>query len=276
MNSRRRAARFATALALALAGGLCCARERSPAAAAPPQASLPAQARSVELLVPRVLAEWPHDPRAFTQGLVYSAGGLWESTGLYGRSALRRVEIETGRVISSVPLAPDLFAEGLALVPHRLWQLTWKEGRALAWDPASLQALAEARYQGEGWGLAYDGARLWMSDGSATLQVRDAQSFALERRVAVTRAGQPQGFLNELEWVEGALWANVWQSDTILRIDPATGTVTAAVDAAGLLPAADRERTDVLNGIAWNPERRVFYVTGKLWPKLFEVEFARP
>jgi glutamine cyclotransferase len=264
---RRALPALAAGWALLSAAGVSCAPEPSAA---------PAAAAPVEKLVVRVLAEWPHDPGAFTQGLVWDAGGFWESVGGYGRSELRRVELESGRVMRSVRLADDLFGEGLALLPSRLVQLTWNEERAIYYDPLTLLRSGEAGYDGEGWGLAYDGSRLWMSDGSATLQVRDAASFALSRRLAVTKSGMPQGLLNELEWAEGALWANVWQSDTIVRIDPASGAVTAEADASGLLTAPERQRTDVLNGIAWDPARRVFYITGKLWPKLFEVEFARP
>lgn len=256
---------------LVIAGEVRCAPERG----APPATGAPAKP-AIERLVVRVLAEWPHDPSSFTQGLVWHDGGLWESSGLYGRSELRRVELESGRVLRSVSLPDTLFGEGLALAGGRLWQLTYRERRALAWDPATLQRAGQASYEGEGWGLAFDGARLWMSDGSAALQVRDPATFALERRVAVTRDGLPQGRLNELEWAQGALWANVWQSDVIERIDPKSGAVTAEVDAAGLLSAEERRQTDVLNGIAYDPARRVFFITGKLWPKLFEVEFAAP
>jgi glutaminyl-peptide cyclotransferase len=264
---RRAAPALCSGLALLTAAGLHCAPQAPPPAVAPPAA--------LEKLLVRVLAEWPHDPRAFTQGLVWGDGGLWESTGQYGRSELRRVELESGRVTQRVSMADEIFGEGLALVPGRLVQLSWRERQAMFYDPSTLERRGQASYDGEGWGLAYDGSRLWMSDGSASLQVRDPRSFALERRLPVTKAGQPQGFLNELECADGSLWANVWQSDAILRIDPASGRVTAEVDASGLLAPEERQRTDVLNGIAWNPDRRVFYITGKLWPKVFEVEFAR-
>jgi glutaminyl-peptide cyclotransferase len=268
-GARRAVPILTVVLAVLTTAGLRCAPETPAPRREPPAAA------SVERLLVRILAEWPHDPGAFTQGLVFADGGLWESVGLYGRSEVRRVELESGRVLRAVKTADGIFAEGLALVPGRLVQLSWKEQRAMFYDPASLERRGEAVYEGEGWGLAYDGSKLWMSDGSASLQVRDPRSFALERRLSITKAGQPQGFLNELEWADGALWANVWQSDAIVRIDPASGRVTAEVDASGLLSAQERARTDVLNGIAWDPARRVFYITGKLWPKLFEVEFAR-
>jgi glutamine cyclotransferase len=271
-GARRAAPLVAAALAVLAVGGLRCAAE-----APPTRRDAPGQAPAgpVETLLVRILAEWPHDPAAFTQGLVFADGGLWESLGGYGRSELRRVELESGRVVRAVKVEDGVFAEGLALVPGRLVQLSWRERRAMFYDPGSLERRGEASYGGEGWGLAYDGSKLWMSDGSSSLQIRDPRSFALVRRVDVTKAGQPQGFLNELEWADGALWANVWQSDAIVRIDPASGRVTAEVDASGLLTAEERRRTDVLNGIAWDSSRKVFYITGKLWPKLFEVEFTR-
>ena len=266
---RRAAPALVAGLALLCASGVRCAPE-----AAPP--AQPQPSSKIEKLVARVLAEWPHDPDAFTQGLVWEAGGFWESLGLYGRSQVRRVELESGRVVRSVDCPKEVFGEGLALAGRRLVQITWKEGRAFFYDPVTLQRSGQTTYTGDGWGLTFDGARLWMSDGSATLQVRDPRSLALERTLPVSRAGEPQGFINELEWADGALWANVWQSDTIVRIDPKSGEVTGEVDASGLLTREERERTDVLNGIAWDPQRHVFFITGKLWPKLFEVEFARP
>lgn len=248
----------------------------APAAAAPAESAAAAGARSsVPVLLPRVVAEWPHDPQAFTQGLIFDRGQFLESTGQYGASELRRVELESGRVLARVPLGADLFGEGLALAGDRLIQLTWQEGRALVYDAASFAPITEWRYPGEGWGLTYDGRRLVMSDGGDTLTFRDPRTFAPLGRLPVTLDGAPLPALNELEWAEGAIWANVWQTDRIVRIDPDSGRVTAVVDASGLFPPEQRSGADVLNGIAYDAHSKRFYLTGKLWPKVFEVEWAQ-
>jgi glutaminyl-peptide cyclotransferase len=226
----------------------------------------------VERLTLLVKATHPHDPECYTQGLVWQDGELYESCGLYGKSSLRRVDPSTGAVRRQVEVPAADFAEGLALVGERLLQLTWREGTLLSYDRKSFARTGETRYEGEGWGLCYDGRRLVMSDGSDRLSLRDPQSFAKTGEIQVTRDGIPVEQLNELECVGGAIWANVWQTDEILRIDPATGHVTGALDAAGLLSPAERQHTDVLNGIAWDPAKRRFWITGKLWPKMFEAE----
>ena len=232
--------------------------------------------QKVDKLKVEVLRSYPHDPRAFTQGLVWADGRLFESVGLYGRSALREVDPETGRVLRQVSLPAEEFGEGLALVGDRLFQLTWQEGLARVWRRDDFAPLAEFRYEGEGWGLAYDGEHLIQSDGSATLTWRSPADFRVVRTRVVRRDGRAVPYLNELEWADGALYANVWMSDEILRIDPADGRVTAVWDAAGLLSPAERQRAEVLNGIAWNPASRRFYLTGKLWPRSFEVELTTP
>ena len=217
----------------------------------------------------------PHDPTAYTQGLVWDHGALYESAGLYGRSSLRQVDPRTGAVLRRVDLAPAFFAEGLALAGSRLLQLTWKEGVAFQYDARTFERTGEFHYEGEGWGLCDDGRRLVMSDGSDHLAFRDRQTFALLGGVDVRLDGRPATQLNELECVDGAIYANVWKTDEILRIDPVSGRVTAVIDAAGLLDAAAQEQADVLNGIAYDPEKKTFLVTGKLWPKMFEVVFVR-
>ena len=214
----------------------------------------------------------PHDPDAYLQGLVWHDGGFFESTGLLGRSSLRRVEWRTGRVVRRVDLPPDVFGEGLARVGSRLVQLSWQSGRAFVYDLATLRLMEEFRYEGEGWGLAFDGESLIQSDGSDVLTYRDPRRFTPTRRVNVTWNGQPLPRLNELEFIEGEVWANVWYTDYIVRIDPATGRVTSYLDLTGLLPPGQRRQPDaVLNGIAYDPTARRIFVSGKLWPLIFEI-----
>jgi glutaminyl-peptide cyclotransferase len=230
-------------------------------------------ARPVDDLKARVLRTLAHDRNAFTQGLVYHEGKLYESTGLVGRSSLRRVDLDTGRVEQSVPVEAPFFGEGLARVGGELVQLTWQNGKAFVWDMSGLNKLKEFDYQGEGWGLCHDGKRLVMSDGSDKLTFRDAGNFAVTGSVNVTRGGQPVRHLNELECVDKVVYANIWGSDNIARIDPGTGEVTGWIDAGGLLSRTEIMGTDVLNGIAHMPDKNTFLITGKLWPRLFEVEF---
>jgi glutamine cyclotransferase len=227
-------------------------------------------------LTATAVERYPHDPGAFTQGLLLADGLLYESTGLYGASSLREVDPATGRVIRIRPLPANLFAEGLALVGDRLVQLTWREGRAIVYSRETFDQIGGFRYQGEGWGLCFDGEALWMSDGSSQLTVRDPQTFEVLRRQAVTSGGEPVPRLNELECVGEHVYANVWQTDTIVRIVKASGRVDATIDAAGLLAPDQRAGLSpdaVLNGIAYDPENDRFLVTGKLWPVMLEVRF---
>ena len=220
-----------------------------------------------------VVHEYAHDPEAYCQGLVYDGGLLHESTGQRGESSVRTVELETGKVLRKTDLPPYLFGEGLALVGERLIQLTWEEGIARVYDRATLKALDQFEYEGEGWGLVYDGKHLIQSDGSANLVFRDPTSFKEVRRVRVLSKGAPLDQLNELEMVEGEVWANVWKKDFIVRIDPESGEVLGFVDLAGLFDHSRIPSNDaVLNGIAYDPEGKRLFVTGKLWPKLFEIE----
>ena len=259
----------------ALAGGalllVACAADPRAGRAAEPAASAP-----IVVGAPRVFASFPHDPAAYTQGLVWSDGRLFESVGQYGRSAVREVELATGRVLRQAALPAEEFGEGLALVGNRLVQLTWREGRARYWGRDDLAPLGEQPFAGEGWGLAFDGEHLIQSDGSAVLTWRSPADLRVVRTRVVRRDGGAVPYLNELEWAEGALYANVWMSDEILRIDPADGRVTAVWNAAGLLAPEESARAEVLNGIAWNSASGRFYLTGKLWPRLFEVELAPP
>lgn len=222
----------------------------------------------------RVLRAYPHDRSAFTQGLIWRDGLLYESTGLVGRSSLRKVELATGAVRQQVPVPAPYFAEGLADVGNRLFQLTWQHGRVLVYDKNTLGRVGELSYEGEGWGLCHDGRALVMSDGGDRLTVRAPDTFDVIRTVSVTMEGRPLGRLNELECVGGDVYANVWTTDTIVRIDVKTGAVTARIDASGLLTPAESVGTDVLNGIAYDPADRTFLITGKLWPKLFRVRFG--
>ncbi len=220
------------------------------------------------------MAVYAHDRAAFTQGLVWHQGHLFESTGGYGRSTLRRVGLEEGRVLQRADLPPTLFGEGLARVNDRLIQLTWREGVAAVWDMERFEILEELFYGGEGWGLCFDGQHLVMSDGTDTLFFRDPATLIEERRIQVTQAGRALHRINELECVDGEVWANVWTTDTIVRIDPESGRVNAVVDATGLLGSSDRRVSNVLNGIAFRQEQGTFLITGKNWPKLFEVRFV--
>ena len=222
-----------------------------------------------------VVAEVPHDPTAFTQGLELVDGVLYEGTGLVGRSEVRATDPETGEVRARTALPGDMFGEGITVVGDRIWQLTWQHGVAIERDRESLAELRRVGYPGEGWGLCHDGGRLVMSDGSATLTFRDPASFEPVGTVEVTEGGEPLVRLNELECVDGSVYANVWQTDRIVRIDPDSGAVVASADLSGLLSADERAATDVLNGIAHVPGTEEFLVTGKLWPTMFRVRFQR-
>jgi len=226
----------------------------------------------------RVARAFPHDPDAFTQGLLYDDGFLYESTGQYGQSSLRKVALETGAIVQLHSLDDRFFAEGLALFGNRLLQLTWRANKGFAYRLDSFEPLAEFAYSTEGWGLTSDGELLIMSDGSATLYFRDPFTFAEVGRVAVVAQGRPVSRLNELEWIAGEVFANIWQTDTIARIDPTSGQVAGWVDLTGLLSAEDRRgsNAEVLNGIAYDPEGERLFVTGKWWPKLYQIELIAP
>jgi glutaminyl-peptide cyclotransferase len=242
--------------------------------ATPEAAASSSAAKPVSRLRAEIVAVYPHDAAAYTQGLLFHRGALYESTGIYGESTVRRIALATGKAEQEVELPGSYFGEGLAAVDSRLIQLTWREGLAFVYDAAKLTRTAEMRYQGEGWGLCWDGKHLVMSDGTSVLALRDPRTFAKVGEVRVTLAGAPLHLLNELECVDGAIWANVYQSEEIVRIDPKSGEVTAVVDASGLLAPAERPGAEVLNGIAWHAEKKTFFLTGKLWPKLFEVRFV--
>ena len=223
-----------------------------------------------------VVQSYPHDPKAFTQGLVWREGTLFESTGQVGQSNIREVELTTGRVIRQQDLAPPHFGEGIVLLGDQLFQITWTSGKAFVYDRASFKRTGEFSYEGEGWGLTTDGSAIVMSNGTPTIVWRDPTTFAVQKSITVTDHGTPVSQLNELEWVKGEIWANVWQSEQIARIDPATGEVTGWIDLAGILPAMDKTGSeDVMNGIAYDAARDRLFVTGKLWSRLYEIRLKQ-
>ncbi|MCP4643688.1 MAG: glutaminyl-peptide cyclotransferase [bacterium] len=224
-----------------------------------------------------VINEYPHDSAAFTQGLVYHGGVLYEGTGLYGQSSLREVTIATGQVVRQHNLAANVFGEGIALWGDRIIQLTWKAGVGYVYNRADFAVLGAVSYVTQGWGLTHDGTRLIMSDGSSTLRFRDPATFAESGTVTVRANGIPVTNLNELEYVGGEVYANIWTTNRIARIDPATGDVLAWIDLTGILDPADvTGHADVLNGIAYDAVGDRLFVTGKLWPKLYEIELVAP
>ena len=224
----------------------------------------------------QIVATYPHDPDAFTQGLVWQDGIFYEGTGLRGRSSLRKVDPASGDVTQEIDLADQYFGEGITIFGDKLYQLTWQEDTGFIYDKDSFELLDTWTYPGEGWGLTTDGERLIMSDGTNELRFLDPETLDELGRVAVTdQQGNPVVRLNELEYVNGEVLANIWQTDWIARIDPATGSVLGWIDLSGLLPAEDRmQPVDVLNGIAYDPATDRLFVTGKLWPKLFEIDLV--
>ena len=219
-----------------------------------------------------IVDTYPHDPEAFTQGLVYSNGFLFESTGLHGQSSLRKVELTTGRVLKRHNLDQEYFAEGLALVNDRLFQLTFRQHVGFIYNRDSFEPLGGLSYSTEGWGLTHDGSRFIMSDGTPWLYFRDNESFAKIGRIQVTYDGGKLRNLNELEFVNGEIYANLWQTDLIARIDLDTGRVIGWIDLRGLLSVEEKVAADVLNGIAYDANNDRLFVTGKLWPWLFEIQ----
>lgn len=233
----------------------------------------------IRRLAPRVAAEWPHDARAWTQGLVFEGGVFYESTGIYGRSSLRRVAPESGGVLNIHRLEDEFYGEGLALAGERLIQVTWKSGTGFVYRQSDFALERTFEYEGQGWGLAWNGERLILSDGTPELRFLDPETFEVTGRLTVLREGEPVQGLNELEWVRGELYANVWPTDWVAVIDPGSGRVTGEFDLSGLRSRFDSEGAesspaappDVANGIAYDAEGDRLFVTGKFWPKVFEV-----
>lgn len=230
--------------------------------------------KEAENLTYRVVSERPHDTASYTQGLEFRNGMLLESSGQYGSSSIRITDPTTGAVIHKRPVAANVFAEGITVLNNELWVLSWKEGIATVLDAEKLSFLRSHHYAGEGWGLTNNGRELIMSDGSNALKFLDPKTFAVRRTVEVRDGGAPVNMLNELEYADGAVWANLWQSGKIARIDPADGRVTGWLDLAGLRGhlAGKGGRPEVMNGIARDPATGHFFVTGKNWPLMFELE----
>ncbi len=223
----------------------------------------------------QVVRAFPHDTSAYTQGLAYHGGFLYEGTGRNGQSSLRKVRLETGEVIQQVNLGQDYFGEGITLLNDKIFQLTWQSKTGFVYDLNSFHLLRSFSYSGEGWGLATDGRDLYMSDGTSEIRVLDAESFRQKRRFRVREGSKPVDQLNELEFVEGQLFANVWHSNRIARISPQTGEIMGWIDLTGLLsPIYRLEPEAVLNGIAYDPIEKRLFVTGKLWPKVFEISLS--
>lgn len=223
----------------------------------------------------KVVQVFPHDPTAFTQGLVYRGGFLYEGTGLNGRSSLRKVRLETGEILQRVHLDPEYFGEGIALLRNEIVQLTWQSQTGFVYSVSDFHLLRRFSYTGEGWGLTTNGIDLFMSDGTAEIRVLDGATLREKRRFKVHDGGTPVTQLNELEFVEGEILANVWQTDRIARISPQTGKVVGWIDLTGLLsPMYKLEPGAVLNGIAYDAAKKRLFVTGKLWPSIFEIQIV--
>ncbi|MDY6845679.1 MAG: glutaminyl-peptide cyclotransferase [Chloroflexota bacterium] len=222
-----------------------------------------------------VVNSYPHDPRAFTQGLVYHKGYLYESTGLYSESSLRQVDLETGEVLRKVDLSDEFFAEGLAIYDNQLVQLTWREKVGFVYALEDFSIIRQFTYQTQGWGLTYDDQRLILSDGTDRLYFLDPNTFQVVDSLSITYQGQAIQRLNELEYIRGEIYANIWQTDDIVRINPLTGEVVGWIDLSAILPDDIRTTdTDVLNGIAYDPESDRLFITGKRWPKLYEIRLV--
>ena len=267
--------RHASPLTFVVGAGLalCAMSSVEPANVTAGQAATPA---SVPAYRYKVVRSFPHDRQAFTQGLVYLDGFLYEGTGQLGASGIRKVRLETGEVLNIRPLDAKYFGEGIAIWKGDLIQLTWQHGIGFVYDRTTFEPRRTFTYEGEGWGLTHDGTRLIMSDGSetGTLRILDPQTLRQVSKLIVRDGGRPVAHLNELEFVKGEIYANVWQTDRVARISPKTGRVTGWVDLRGLLDPREAAGVDVLNGIAYDAERDRLFVTGKLWPRIFEIQLV--
>jgi len=221
----------------------------------------------------KVVNTYPHDQSAFTEGLIFEDGVLYEGTGLHGHSTLRRVKLETGEILQIRELPPQFFGEGVTIYKNKIIQLTWKSHVGFVYNKYSFKLLQEFNYPDEGWGITYDGKHLIMSDGTETLHFLDPETFEEISQIEVSANNIPVTRINELEYIQGEIYANIWQTERIARIDPLTGQVVGWIDLKGILnPEDDSETVDVLNGIAYDSKNSRLFVTGKFWPKLFEIE----
>ena len=240
-----------------------------------PSPSATTTADTVPVYTYRIINSYPHDPNAFTQGLVFDNGNLYEGTGLYGHSTLRKVELATGKVLQIRELSSEFFGEGVTIYFDKVIQLTWKSGIGFVYDRNNFELLREFSYSTEGWGITHDGKRLVMSDGTARLYFLNPETLEYLGHIDVHDKNSPVTQLNELEYVNGEIYANVWQTERIARISPQTGEVVGWIDLTGLLRPEDRTvQVDVLNGIAYDAKNNRLFVTGKLWPKFFEIELV--
>ncbi len=219
----------------------------------------------------KVVATFPHDANDFCQGLVVEGDVVYEGTGHYGASVIKKYELPTGKVLAQTPLDANLFGEGIAILGDEIFQLTWKERVCLIYEKQTLKQIGQKAYAGKGWGLAEDGENLYLSDGSSTIQVLNRNSLKPVHKIRVHYGRRQQGNLNELEFVQGELWACIWYEDRIARIDPASGELLGWLDCSSLYPQAQRHREHVLNGIAYDAQANRLFITGKNWPSLFEI-----
>ena len=251
-----------------------CAQQPAPASADAGNNATQAAEPAPAIYNYRVVHTYPHDRNAFTQGLFYLNGKFYESTGQVGQSTIRKVHFEDGRVLQSVPIPPGLFGEGIVNFGNQIVSITWQGGNGYRWDLATLRRTGDWHYEGEGWGLTQNGTDIIMSDGTSAIRFLDPVTLNERRRITVTIQGTELTQLNELEWVNGEIYANIWQTPRIARIDPATGRVTGIIDLTGLANENTTSSDAVLNGIAYDAQGDRLFITGKLWPRLYEIDLV--
>ena len=251
-----------------------CAKQVAPANDAAGNNSAEAAEAAPAIYNYRIVHTYPHDRNAFTQGLFYLDGKFYESTGQVGQSTIRHVNIEDGHVLQSVPIPPGQFGEGIVNFGNQIVSITWQGGNGYRWDLTTLRRIGDWHYEGEGWGLTQNGTDIIMSDGTSAIRFLDPATLQERRRITVTLQGTELTQLNELEYVNGEIWANIWQTPRIARIDPATGRVTGIIDLSGIANENTTSPDAVLNGIAWDPQGHRLFVTGKLWPHLYEIQLV--